>query len=100
MVEFLTGVGPVIFENADVLEAAVPLQILDTESRQAQELLDLVVIGIPQMPFVARFFEQYFVRSHRTHAVIQPVAAPRRLALDAIERMGMKDRARRPGAAL
>ena len=90
----------VILENADVLEAAVALQILNPLRGQTQKLFDLNVAGIPDMAIVARIFQQNFVRSHRSHAVVESVAAAGRLAFDVVKRLRMHNRARRPRAAI
>jgi len=66
MVEFLSGGGAVILENADVLEPAVALQILNSLRGQTQELFDFDVAGIPEMPVVARILDQYFMRADRS----------------------------------
>src|SRR6266852_6695233 len=58
VVKFLSRGLAVILENADVLEAAVALQILNPLRRQTQELFDLGVAGIPDMAIVARIFPQ------------------------------------------
>ena len=52
-----------ILENADVLEPAVALQILNSLRGQAQKLLDFEVARIPEMAVVAGIFEQDFVRA-------------------------------------
>jgi hypothetical protein len=90
----------VILENADVLEAAVALQILNAQRGQTQKLFDFGVARIPEMAVVARIFQQNFVSAHRSHAVVEAVAAARRFAFDVVERMGMDDGTRRPGAAI
>ncbi len=48
------------------------------------------------MTVVARIFDDHFMRTHGMHAVVDAVAATARLALDAVERLGMNDRTRRP----
>src|SRR6266446_1194757 len=100
VVEFLPGCLAVILENADVLESAVALQILNPQRGQAQELFDFDVGGIPDMAVVAGIFQQNFVSAHRSHAVIESVAAARRLAFDVVQGLWMDQRARRPRAAI
>ena len=46
MAEFLPGVGTVVFEEADVLDARVALEIEDAFGSEAQELADLIVAGL------------------------------------------------------
>src|ERR1019366_3476137 len=77
VVEFLSGSLAVILENADVLEPAVALQILNPQRGQTQELFDFDVARIPDMAVVAG-----------------------RLAFDVVKRMRMDDGARRPRAAI
>src|SRR6202163_3008838 len=100
VVEFLPGCLAVILENADVLESAIALQILNPLRGQTQELLDLDVTGIPDMAIVAGIFQQNFVSAHRSHAVVESVAAAGRLAFDMVQGLRMDDRARRPRAAI
>src|ERR1700675_2903356 len=96
VVEFLPGSLAVILENADVLESAIALQILNPLRGQTQELLDLDVTDIPDMAIVAGIFQQNFVSPHRSHAVVESVAAAGRLAFDVIQSLRMDNRARRP----
>ena len=91
MAEFLAGILAIVFEQADVLDARVALEVENALGGEAKEVRDLIVAGIPQMPVVARIFDQHFMRAHRMHAVINSVAAAARLALDAVERRGMHD---------
>ena len=100
MFEVLAGCFAVILENADVLEPAVALQILNSHRGQSQELFDFEVARIPEVGVVARIFEQDFMRADCSHAVVEAVPAARRLAFDVVERMRMDDGARRPGAAI
>src|SRR6202140_2308397 len=99
-VEFLSRSLAVILENADVLESAIALQILNPLRGQTQELFDLDVTGIPDMAIVAGIFQQNFVGAYRSHAVVESVAAAGRLAFDVIQSLRMDDRARRPRAAI
>ena len=92
--------GAVILEDADVLEPAVALQILNAQRRQTQKLFDFKVARSPEMAVMTRIFQQNFMRPHRSHAVVKTIATARRLALDVVERMRMDDGARRPGAAV
>ncbi len=77
----------------------IALEIEDALGGQAEEVADLIVAGIPQMPVVARVFDDHFMRADRVHAVIDAVAAAAGFAFDAIERHGMHDGARGPGNA-
>src|ERR1700675_759715 len=96
VVEFLSRGLAVILENADVLESAISLQILNPLRGQTQELFDLDVTDIPDMAIVAGIFQQNFVSPHRSHAVVESVAAAGRLAFDVIQSLRMDNRARRP----
>src|SRR5208337_4383036 len=100
MVELLSGSRSVILENADVLEAAVALQILDPLRRKTQELFHFDVACIPDMAVVTGIFDQYFVSADRSHAIVEAIAAAGRFAFDVVERMRMDYRARRPCAAI
>src|SRR5258706_10466006 len=97
MLALLSRAGAFIFENAHIFETAVALQVLNSLSDQAQELLDFAVAGRPQMLVVAGVFEQQLVRADRSHAVIETVAATRGLAFNPVDRCGMNHRAGRPG---
>ena len=96
MAEFLPGVLAVILEQADVFDARIALEIEDALGGQPQEMSDLIVAGVPQMPVVTRIFDQNFMRADRVHAVIDPVAAAARFTLDMVKRTGMHDGTRRP----
>src|ERR1700687_5512069 len=100
VVEFLSGSLAVILENADVLEPAVALQILNPQGGQTEELFDFDVAHIPEMAMVAGIFEQHFVSADRSHAVVEAVGAAGWLALDVGEPMRVDDGARRPRAAI
>src|ERR1039458_2005060 len=100
VIEFLSGFRAVILEDADVLEPAVALQILNPQGGQAQELCDFEVGCIPDMAVVAGIFDQNFVSADRSHAVVEAVGAAGSLAFDVVERMGVDDGARRPCAAI
>src|SRR5258708_16534973 len=100
VVEFRSGPHAVILENADVLKSAVTLQILNPQRDQAQELLNFAIARVPEMAVMTGIFEQNLVCAHRSHAVVEAVAAASRLPLDVIERMRMDYGARRPCAAL
>ena len=96
MAEFLPGVGAVIFEKADIFDARVALEIEDAFGGQTQELPDLFVAGLPQMPVVSGILDQHFMRAHRAHAVVNAIAAAAGLAFNVVERRGMHHGARRP----
>src|SRR5258708_1277158 len=100
MVEFLSGPDAMVLENADVLKSAVTLQILNPQRDQAQELLNFDIARVPEMAVMTGIFEQNLVSAHRSHAVVEAVAAASRLALDVIERMRMDYGRRRTWAAL
>src|SRR4029077_4098158 len=100
VVEFLSRGVAVILENADVLEPAIALQILNPLRGQTQELFDLDVTGIPDVAIVAGIFQQNLVSAHRSHAVVESVAAAGRLTFDVVQGLRMYDRARRPCAAI
>src|SRR6266404_2817649 len=100
VVEFLSRGLAVILENADVFEPAIAFQILNPLRGQTQELFDLDVTGIPDMAIVAGIFQQNFVSAHRSHAVVESVAAAGRLAFDVVQGLRMNDRAGRPCTAI
>src|SRR5260370_20374754 len=75
VVEFLPGCLAVILENADVLESAIALQILNPLRGQTQALFNLDVTRIPDMAIVAGIFQQNFVSAHPSPAVVEAVAA-------------------------
>src|SRR5260370_31375255 len=100
MVEFLSGCLPVILENADVLETAVALQILNPLRGQPQELFDLDVTDVPDMAIVAGIFQQNFVSAPPSPAVVEPVAPAGRPPFAVGQGLRVGDRPRRPRAAL
>ena len=89
MAEFLPGAGTEILKEADVLDTRVALEIQDALGGQAQELSNLIVAGIPELPVVPGILHQHFVGADRIHAVVNPVAAPARFAFDVVERRGV-----------
>src|ERR1700680_1471372 len=99
MTKFLPGALAVVFEETDILNARVALEVEDALGSEAEKVRDLIVAGAPQVPVVARIFDQHFVSTDRVHAVIDAVAAPAGFALDAVERLGMHDGTRGPGNA-
>ena len=100
MAEFLAGIRAVVLEEADVLDARVALEVENALGGEAQELPDLVVAGIPELAVVPGIFDQHFMSAHRTHAVVNAVAAAAGLAFNVVKRRGMHHRARRPARAL
>ena len=65
MLEFLAGIDSVILEDADVLEAGIAFQVLNAVRDQQQELLDLSIARVPQLPVVLGILDQHLVRAHR-----------------------------------
>src|SRR5258705_11292470 len=100
MLKLLARAPPLILEDADVLEAAVALQILDSLRDQPQKLLNLGIARVPEVSVMVGIFEQQLVRSHRAHAVIDSIPAPRRIALNPVNRRRMNNRTPRPRTAV
>src|SRR5208282_1335966 len=96
MAELLPRILAVILEQAHILDAGVALQVENALRGQAQEMCDLFVACVPQLPVVARILDQHLMRPHGTHAVIEAVAAPAGLALNMVKRRRMHYRTRRP----
>jgi len=86
MFEFLARVGAVILEDADVLDAGVALEILDTLRGETEELLDFGVAGRPKVAIVPGVLHQNFVRAYGTHAVVDAIAAACGIALNPVQR--------------
>src|ERR1700674_1059893 len=84
--KFLSRRLAVILENADVLEPAVALQILNPQRGQTQALFDFDVARTPEIAVVVGIFEQNFMSADRSHAVVETVAAAGRLAFHVVER--------------
>ena len=84
MREFLSGAFAVIFEDADVLEAAVALQVLNAQRGQVEKLFHLDVARVPDVAVMARIFYQNFVGADRSHTVIEAFAAASRIAFDVV----------------
>src|SRR5713226_9372927 len=74
MAELLSGIRAMVFEEADIFDARIALEIEDALGGQAKEPLDLRVAGIPNMAVVARVLDQNLVRADRVHAVVEAVA--------------------------
>ncbi len=76
------ALGSVILENADVLETAVALQVLDALRHQHAGTAQFrPSAAFQRWPVVRGILEQNLVRADRAHAVIQAIAraAPARL---------------------
>src|ERR1700683_4543349 len=89
MFELLSGAAAMVLENADVLESPVAFQVLNALRRQQQKLANFGIAGVPQMPVMARIFDQHFVGSHGAHAIVDAVCAARSVALNVVESCGM-----------
>src|SRR6202158_2407400 len=99
MAEFLPGILTIVLEQADVLDARIALEVEDALGDQAEEVCDLIVAGIPQVPVVARIFDQHLVRANRVQAVINTVAAAVGFTLNAVKRRVVNHGTRGPGDA-
>ena len=99
MAKLLTGIFAVVLEETDVFDAGVALEVEDALSGHAEKMSNFFVAGAPQMAVVARVLDQYFMRAHGLHAIINAVAAAARFAFNAVERLGMHDGTRRPERA-
>src|SRR5712671_4738709 len=89
MAELLAGVRTVVFEEADILDASIVLEIEDALGGQAQKMSNFIVAGAPEMTVVARILHQYFMRADGMHPVVKTVTAATRLALNVVKRCGM-----------
>ena len=96
MTELLPRIRAVILEQTHILDPRVALEVQNAFCRQPQKLPNLLVAGIPQLPVVPGIFHQHLMRAHRTHAVVNPVAAPPWLAFNVIKRGRMHHGSRRP----
>jgi len=68
--KFLPRVRTVIFENADVLQPGIALQVVNALRGQREELLDLRVVRVPKLAIVARVFQQNFMSANGMHTVV------------------------------
>src|SRR5215469_12578245 len=89
MVEFLAGVGPEVLNDAHILEASVLLQVLDALGTELQILLDLAVVGVPELAIMACVLDDDFVGSDRLHSVVQAVTGSSGVASDFVNGTGM-----------
>src|ERR1700687_4115049 len=96
MAEFLPGILTIVFEQADVFDARIAFEVEDALGDQAEEVCNLIVAGVPQVPVVARIFDQHFMCADRVHAVINTVAAAVGFALNAVKRRGVNNGTRGP----
>jgi hypothetical protein len=100
MLEVLTRADAEVLEHADVAETLVAFQVLNSLSCEKQELLDLGVVGLPQLAVVLGIFDKHFMRAHRRHAVIESLAAALGFALDVVDGVGVDHGPCRPRTAL
>ena len=96
VLEFLSRSRTVVFEDADVLETLVFLEILNALSNKLEKLFERGIARIPQLPIVIWSLEQDFVRSDGLHPIVKTIAASVGIALNAVESRGMNDCARGP----
>ena len=98
MLVLLSRRGAVIAKCADVLKAPVAFQIRDAQGNGFQHARDFIVGHMRQRPSVVRAFDDDFMRAHRMHAVVNACGGALRMALDAIERLRVRNHAnlRRP----
>ena len=68
--------------------------------QQRQVLLDLAIVGVPQVAIVARVLDNDFVRTDGLHPVVESVAGALGLAFNAVNGTGMHHGASRPGIAV
>ena len=87
---FLAGEGTVILVDGDILEAAVALQILDAMPPGLQDQQNLIVGQILELAVVFGGLDDDFVRAHRLHLVVAPVGAALGIALDAVQRIRVR----------
>ena len=100
VIEFLSRHAAEVLEDADILEADVSLQVLDALPAQRQVFFDLTIVRIPQVTIMAGILHNHLVRADRLHGVVESVAGAAGIAINAIERMRMHHRARRPRTAV
>ena len=74
MAEFLSGAGPVVLVETDVLDARVVLEIHDALGGETQELADLIVAGIPELAVMPGILDQNFMSANRAHAVVNALS--------------------------
>src|SRR5215831_5847566 len=96
MIEVLSRVAAEVLEHADVLEAAIALQVLDALCAQGQVSLDFMVVRDPQMPVVPGVFHHDFVGPHGIHLVVEAVSGAARITLDPVHRPWIHHAARQP----
>ncbi len=82
-----------VLDDADVFKATVFLEVVDAQGAQLQVLLDLAVVGVPQVAIVAGILDDDLVRADRLHGVIQTVAGAARFAFNPVDGMRMHHRA-------
>ena len=99
MAEFLSCILPIIFEQTDVLDARVALEIENAFGGEAQKVCNLLIAGFPEMAIVIGIFDEHFMRPDGTHAIVQAVAPTSGLAFDVIQRPRVNDSAGRPSRA-
>src|ERR1700690_3487111 len=99
MLEILSGSVSVVLVDANVLEAPVALEVLNTLGGQQQKLFDLEITCIPQVTIVRGVFHQYLVSTNRAHPVVNAVPTASCFTLDVVHGGGMHHGARRPRRA-
>src|ERR1700679_2120059 len=97
MAKLLPGARAEVFEEADIFNARVALEVEDALRGEVQKLFNLSVAGIPEMAVVLRILDDDLVRADGAHAVVEAVAAASGLTFDVVERGRMHYGARAPG---
>jgi hypothetical protein len=92
----VAGQSALIFENGDVLEPGIFLQIGDTRGPDPQNPLDLFVAELGHALVVMGCFHDDFVRAERAHLVVHAFSQAARLSFNTVERIGVRKDAHLP----
>src|SRR6185437_4772865 len=87
---FFAGLRPFIPEDSHVFEAGVAFQIGDAKGVGFEDALNLLVAELRERARVAGSFNDDFVRADGVHTIANAVGIAAGIALDVIERTGVR----------
>ena len=90
------GGRPVVFEDEDIPEAQVSLEIHHSIAVGPQHVFDSFGRQVGEGVFVVGGLDNHFVRAEAVHAVVQPDADSSKVALDLERRKLVGDHPHRP----
>jgi len=83
-------------DHSDRVLRRIALEVEDSLGGHAEEVTDLLVTGIPDMPVMVGILNHHFVRAHGVHAVVEAVSTASGLTFDVVQGFRVNDGTRGP----